>query len=629
MCGIIGVIGKLDFTLESRRFVDAMKSIKHRGPDDEAVALSRGEFFDIRATQNSSRDAKQCFQFTDNKDSSNIVLGHVRLSILDLSIRGLQPMLCQNGEVALVYNGEIYNYLELRRELEGFGESFESNTDSEVILKAYRNWGNDCVKKFVGMWAFAIVDLQEKTAFCSRDRFGIKPFFYVYDRNLGEFAFASEIKALRRIYGQLNRPNMGAIQEFIAYERSDNGNHTFFKDIFQLPPGHSITLSLEDIQPKIQRYYDLPVFGKSTRLKKSNEAVSEVRDAICEAVTVHLRSDVPVGTALSGGIDSSTIVGFMAQHLENIGGTQHTFSSVFPGQGGDESFFIDVVAKRWNTCQRKVSITPQTVKDKIADLLYFHDAPLGSFSTVAQAEVFRLASAHGVKVMLDGQGGDEVFSGYACYKQPLVRQAVRGDISRRYLISGFLLKDLLKVLLKDVFAIRKTLPIPSFLADFPDSFSPPDSWPDMVYNRFYVDGLPSYLRYEDRNSMAASVESRVPLLDHRLVEVASRLDPALFWQGGLLKWPLRQAASEVLPTEVYARRDKIGFATPQAVWMRGELKNYILECIGSLRERNLIDAEELERYFKQYVNGQHDDWMSVWRAVSVNQWMQHVVEVIQ
>jgi asparagine synthase (glutamine-hydrolysing) len=580
MCGIAGVIRRRKSRGLDIRGVLSM--LNHRGPDDCGVlTYSRAAGVDLYP------DAPP------SAAGADVVLCHRRLSILDLSKSGWQPMASADGRYYIVFNGEIYNYVELKAELEKLGHRFRSTSDTEVLLAAYAEWKTAALPKLVGMFAFAVLDTRDRVLFLARDCFGIKPLYYSCEG--GEFAFASEIRALLRLTGTPARLNHRLAFSYLRYAISEAGNESLFANAFQLPPAHFVELQLDDpAAAKPVRYWDcMP----TERLDISfEEASRRLRDLFVESVRIHLRSDVPVGTALSGGIDSSSIVAIVRQL--NPSADLHTFSFVTENDKIGEEKWADLAGQHARAKMWKIRVKPGELVDDIESLVQAQELPFVSTSIYASYRVFRMAQEAGIKVMLDGQGADECLGGYSYYRGALLASYIRrghlGSASRllanssqwsnssaakvigwaaeylippaaqsplRRLVGQKLLQDWLQ---PRWFSAHGVSPIsPKYCVES-------DVLRQTLYRTMTDISLPQLLRYEDRNSMAFSIESRVPFLTPQLTHFLLSLpEEHIVTSRGLSKAVFRSAMRGIVPSEILDRRDKLGYATPEADWLSG------------------------------------------------------------
>jgi asparagine synthase (glutamine-hydrolysing) len=597
MCGIAGQYcfggGKPDTELLSRM----SRLLAHRGPDGEGTKIF---------------------------GSAGLV--HRRLAIIDLSEDAHQPMTSEDGTLWLVFNGEIYNYIELRKELAAKGHRFASASDTEVILHAYEEWGTDCLRHFNGMWAFAIWDEKNQRLFCARDRFGIKPFYYTQVD--GSFLFASEIKALLAHPGAGTRPDDAMLGAYLAWGVLDHSDRTMFDGIFQLEPAHAMVVTNEGPQAPL-RYWDVKISPEIQSEISDTEAASRLLAPLRSAVSIHLRSDVPVGTCLSGGIDSSTLTVLINALIReeapaSVESRQKTFSAVFSDKRFDESRYIDEVIAMTGVDAATTEPSPDTLRDDLDRLVYMQDEPFGSLSIYAQYCVMRIAQAR-VKVVLDGQGADELLAGYLAYQAAYIRELV-GRLhwltacreilgSLRYHRHFF--TDALRQL--TVRNERRTLlnGTPPAIDRYAGSLEA------VLYRELTATNLPALLHYEDRNSMAFSLESRVPYLDVRLVEYIASLPLAEKINGGVTKAVLRQATKNLIPESVRCRTDKMGFVTPEEVWMKAALRPFLLEIFSSrsFRSRQYWDAAAVAGNYRAFFDGRSDYSPDLWRIACAELWL--------
>ncbi len=531
-------------------------------------------------------------------------------------------MASEDGQLWITYNGEIYNYLELRTELEKKGVTFRSHSDTEVILQSYREWGSDAVTRFVGMWAFAILDLRHRRLVLSRDRFGIKPLHYV---SAGDrFAFGSEIKQLLEVPWVPRSLNERAVYDYLRYELTDVGPETFFAGIRRLPAGSTLVLPLDGGNHEERAYYEPQVVPVLEDISSAT-AAERLKGLLRESVRIHLRADVPVGTCLSGGLDSGAIAVLIREISETaqLAIDRHAFSCHFDTPEANEIEFT-----RQNMAAARVQphfIEPND-RDLEADLnalVWHQDEPFGSTSIFAQWSVFRLVKDTGIKVVLDGQGADEMLGGYAgtvpyFFLEMGAQRRIMQLLAESWRWSRMQEKPWLSVLpsvrLQHLRARlartaqpgQESFPGPWMQRDFEDAWAgssiagrgayetpwdPKRPFASLLRRFFFESNLPALLRYEDRNSMAFSVEARVPFLDHRLVEFAFGLPARIKFRGGYTKRVLRDAMEGILPEPVRMRSRKMGFATPEMRWQTGVLKPLILDAINSDTLADFIDKD--------------------------------------
>ncbi len=618
MCAISGVVWRDSARPAAVDLVEAMNAAQlHRGPDDGGV-------------------------FSDGA----VALGHRRLSIIDLSSAGHQPMCSADGRLAIVFNGEIYNYVELRNELRGLGHDFRTETDTEVLLQAFAAWGPDCLDRLVGMWAFAIHDRSNQSVFLSRDRLGIKPLCWLEGPK--QFAFASEAKALVTAFPERRRENRETIARFLPSGQLCDSDATFFDGIQVLPPGHNGSWNIASGRFRTWRYWELP------RPEETNGTVEEFDTLLQDAVRLRLRSDVPVGTCLSGGIDSSTLVAIAGElHPEPI----RTYSGLYPDPHADESRFVDAVSRSTHSRNHGVRPTPGAeLLDELREITWHQDQPSAGPGLYTQYHVMRRA-AENVTVILDGQGGDELLAGYIPYFTPHLADLVSGGhwwtalktlagvhqhwgLAHVAGLPGRLAGARIKRAAQAV-GVRRPARVQSeriLHGAMPDPMSSESTLADPIGRGSQLDAvlardvlvtsLPALLHYEDRNSMAYSLEARVPLLDHRLVELAFRLPAAAKIRGTWTKWALRCAAEKRLPAEVAWRRSKMGYPTPFARWLRQpEIAARFQQLLASkeLAEREIIDPGQLERIWREHQSGRDHAWM-IWRIATLELWFRAFVD---
>ncbi|HNN12366.1 MAG TPA: asparagine synthase (glutamine-hydrolyzing) [Anaerolineales bacterium] len=658
MCGIFGVWNLRRQAFELDTILASLGSIRHRGPDDEGYLLVDTQT--QKALPCSGRDSTTLLGHPRIEEcitpQYDLLLGFRRLSIIDLSPAGHQPMGNAEGTVWIVFNGEIYNYIELRSELQSLGHAFHTQSDTEVILNAYEAWGTECLSRFNGMWAFTIYDLKKRRIFSARDRFGIKPFFYCFDRD--RFMFASEIKALLSDPNIRRTPNDAVIYDYLAYGVLDHTEETFYQGIKQLPPAHY--LILEDGDISMRRYWDIDPDNRFD-VGEDDKAVQEYArrffDIFEDAVRIHLRSDVPVGSCLSGGLDSSTIV-MMANRLlltggavapEVIGDRQKTFSSCFDDARFDERKYIREIVAATSAESNYIFPSAQNLMEELPKLMKHQDEPFGSTSMYAQWCVMKLAGQHGMRVLLDGQGSDEMLAGYVPFFDAYWGLlTLRGDLAGvgREWSAYRKLRGVspLHLLQHTLFAlvplgiqrqVRYNRGSRVLNPDFSYSHRHRFSDGDMNYSggllsdRLYLSttrtSLPALLRYEDRSSMAYSIESRVPFLDYRLVEYVFSLPDHQKINNGYTKAVLRNSMRDVLPNSILSRSDKMGFVTPEHVWFDGELRSWADEIIHSesFRKRKYFNFPQVLKTMDEYRSRKRDIGFALWRWINLELWLQN------
>lgn len=627
MCDICGFVAPTPVAAST---ILAMTDLaRHRGPDDEGYLLVRSpgaapELFGGPDTPAEAYRSASPFAPTATIGSAHggavLAFGHRRLSIVDLSVLGHQPMCTPDRRHWLIYNGEIYNYLELAAELSALGYPFTSHSDSEVILAAYATWGAECLSRFNGMFAFAIYDSTAGELFLARDRFGIKPLYYWFSDS-GTFHYASEIKQFTAAPGWNPRLNIARAQEFLATGLTDDSDQTLFAGVYHLLPGHCATLSLDQVRPdsrgriRSRQWYHLKAAAFHGSI---DDAAAEYGRLLSDSVRLMLRADVPIGSCLSGGIDSSSIVCLINRQLRQHGaeGLQKTFSARADETQFDEWPWIEDVIRKTGVDARAVVPTIERLEQQAARLAWHQDEPIASTSFFAEWSVYGLVAEAGLKVMLDGQGADEAIAGYHAYFAPYLASLVRdGRIADAWReVKAFKQRHGYS----EISAARGIARV--LLLSRDPQF---ESVSALSYAQLTSSNLPMMLRCADRSSMAHSVESRVPFLDHRLVEWSLGLPDAFKIGGGVTKRVLREAMSGVLPDRIRDRVDKIGFETPESLWMTGTERSWFRSELQQASEisNRLVPASDLIR-FDAMARGTRPFDRAPWRAISFGLWMQ-------
>lgn len=589
-----------------------------------------------------------------------ITLGHRRLAIIDTTSAGLQPMPFADERYWLVFNGEIYNYRELRVELEGKGVQFHTHSDSEVLVAAYAQWGEACLDRLVGMFAFAILDRQTRRLFLARDRFGIKPMYYA--STSAGLAFGSEIKQLLEMPNLARRGNVARLYDFVSSGMTDHTNETLFANVFQLRGGEKVAIDLEKFTPgqtiTPERWYRLPVPG-SVSIDRDT-AAERFRELLDTSVGLHLRSDVPVGSCLSGGLDSSAIVSLAARRLKDEPGGKpiHTVSACYAEKRVDERPFMEAVVTN-SGCQPYYIYPRYEDAFSLAEKITWHqDEPYGSTSIFAQWSVFSAAREHGITVMLDGQGADEQLAGYhggyAYHMNSLLSQARYGELFRTVYERKRDQDVPVKQQLLQLFGHRVPRVLRGMLARAPavtgnggpnwldseafaslrphtgafqtaldrDGLPPVTDIGSLCHAMVQATNLPMLLKYEDRNSMAHSIEARVPFLDHRLVEFTLALGNDHKMVGAETKSVLRRSMRGIMPDMICDRRDKLGFTTPEQEWFRGPLRGAILDGMEATLARfpTLLNAEGTRKRVNDALDGRGEVDFTLWRIVNLGIW---------
>jgi len=628
MCGITGRLAVSGTPFETENTLRAMMhAIRHRGPDGDGIWLD---------------------------ERRPVGLGHVRLAIIDPE-HGTQPMATRDGRFIVVFNGAIYNYLELRRELIGKGHPIHSFSDTEVLLHAYREWGESCVDRLLGMFAFAIWDKHEQKLFCARDRIGIKPFYYHFDGQ--QLLFASEIKAILAHDGVQAQANAQGLQDYLTFQYCLD-DKTLFSGIHKLEPGHCLAARYvgDTLAVNVRQYWDVQY-----DIDESHDEryfIDTLAGLIDDSIRLHLRADVPVGAHLSGGLDSSAVVCLAARML---GGEKlQTFTGAFnEGAQFDETPYAREVSAFAGTTYNEIYIgAGKELADVLPRLMYYMDEPVAGPGVIPQYYVSRQAGQH-VKVVMGGQGGDELFVGYARYMAAYLEKCLSGAIyqtanQHRHAVSLASIVDNLPLLANYQPMLQSLWKDGLFgpgdqryfsLVDRSDgmsqlfnqdalrgagNYSPFESF-QRIFNRdglhslvnqmTYFDlkgSLPALLHVEDRTSMAASLESRVPLLDHRIVEFMASVPPNIKFAGGRMKHLFKESVRSALPQKILERKDKMGFPTPLTHWTQGVARDFVHDTLLSdrARQRGLYNLDQVE----QMLGNEREFGRVVWGLLSLELW---------
>ena len=617
MCGIAGCFHFYK-KVNPNRFEQMVDMVRHRGPDDGGTFYQDG-----------------------------LALGHRRLSIIDPGADGHQPFLYKNRYV-VVFNGEIYNYRKLRKQLEHSGVRFETKTDTEVLAAAYDFYGKECLHYFNGMWAFAIFDRKKNELYCSRDRFGVKPFYYYLDHT--QFIFASEIKQILCMLEHTPAANVNRLLEFLVCGDQDYTSETMFRDIMQLRGGCELTLDLKKHHVTIGRYYDLNnIQNRNYRYEESCHRFLHVFE---HAVRLRMRADVPVGYCLSGGLDSSSIV-CMANHWLGQSGQnmkQHAVSSCFEDPAYDEQEYMDEVIRRTGICSHKVYPDANRLFEEVDQIIWHMDEPFGSTSIYAQWNVFKEAKKNGLTVMLDAQGADEQLAGYSAFygvhfanllkhcrlfsliqeiqSYKKLRASTESYVNAKQIIFTAAASILSPVHVHRIAgdSYFESLGLPFTVGQLREVYQNRNIYPMKDARQYILDsmqyGMQSLLHYEDRDSMAFSIESRVPFLDYELVEAIFEMPFRHKIRKGVTKALLRDGLRDILPEKIRTRYSKLGFTTPEDRWIEqnaGQYRRELADACDALAP--LLDKQQVMQWFDRK-KGKVDrgDFM-IWRMICAGRWM--------
>lgn len=646
MCGIAGIVnlGRNEADVVSAELIEACKVIDHRGPDDEGFLT--WNYTDIEPQVLLGKDSANSTHEYWKYDSINpdakfsVGLGHRRLSILDLSPLGHQPMFFKQAGLAISFNGEIYNYLEIKAELLALGHQFVGTGDTEVILHAWAEWGVNCLDKFNGMFAFLIFDYQRKKLYGVRDRFGVKPLYY--SKLNDKLIISSEIKQIKINKSFVGTLNEGVIANYLAFGDVDTTTQTFDKQIHQVPGGHYLEVDLN------LRDFDIKPWYRLTPAKwrgSWNDAVEQFRYLLTDAVRLRLRSDVPVGSCLSGGLDSSSIVCLAADILKEQGeyAGQETVTACYEEARYDEWNFAKQVIEKTKARSHRTFPSFGQLESEIDKFLWHQDEPTGSTSQFSQWAVFKRTHEAGLKVMIDGQGADEQLAGYGGNDLPLYagllgagRYNILMSEAKAYKQAngkwpyGFILGGLqlsytgLGNLLPARWRLSNDINIGWMNRESLAYTVEPvaKSLQQNLLRQVHHQPLPGLLRYEDRNSMAWSVESRTPFMDYRLMEFTLGLPEEFVYEKGIRKKILREAMSYTLPAAISNRRDKMGFVTPEELWLKKEGTAWFKKNIESTIELfpSYFDKDKLMSYYSDVVSGKLVFDFTLWRVLCLGRW---------
>jgi asparagine synthase (glutamine-hydrolysing) len=650
MCGIVGLIrARGNGAASTLALRVATEIVRHRGPDDEGYLLwgasSTPRVFAGADTSSASRSEHRLHELP-REESWRVGFGHRRLSIVDLSALGHQPMVHEPTGLAVCYNGEIYNHIELRHDLEGAGHDFRSHADTEVLLHAWLEWGPDCLQRLNGMFAFVLLDPRGGGAVHAvRDRFGVKPLYH--SRVNGLLAFVSEIKQIRSLPGFAHRLDEGVARDYLAFGLVDHTERTFDVGIAQIRGGERASVRLDDpdLRVRIERWYD----PKPASFRGGQEdAAVDLLELLRDSVRLRLRADVPVGSCLSGGLDSSAIVCLARQTLDTheTSAGQVTITACYEQERYDEWRYAELVVKQTGAEAVRVWPSVERLQAELDVQLWHLDEPVGSTSQFSQWCVFDGAANAGLKVMLDGQGSDEQLAGYggsdAALYAGLLRRASILQLGAEAV--AFRRRHGVLPLAQLILAARNIAPAidvalpgrvrvarsnPDWLvasAPSPLDTTAARDLNDLLRQQLLVTSLPVLLRYEDRNSMAWSVESRVPFLDYRLVEFLSTVPATMKLKRGVTKAVFRDAMRGVLPEPIRTRGDKMGFVTPEAVWLGSTATEWFRDGIEATLDvaPTLFDRRKVLDMVEGTIAGTIPFSFEPWRILCFGRWVNTV-----
>lgn len=570
MCAIFGFIGFKDDKL----LKEMGESLAHRGPDDQ-------DFY--------------CHD--------NVNLGYRRLSIIDVK-KSFQPLYNEDKTIILLFNGEIYNFQELRKKLSN--HKFLTDGDGETIVHWYEEFGLNGLKELNGMFAISLYDTKKKKIYLIRDHFGIKPLYY----KTNPFMYASEIKALLKKFNA--KPNTKVIEKYLMTRAHDDTDETFFQGIKRVPSGSYLEYDLKTGKHNIKRFW-----SPFTNVTGDKEPIKKFKELFLDSVKLRLISEVPVGTALSGGLDSSAVV----CTVPNL----KTFSAVFPNEINNEETYVDEVVKKTGVKAFKVYPKVEEFWKDVEKLISFQDEPMISTGPYAQWKVMEKARSEGIKVIIDGQGADEMLAGYIPYHFVYFKELLNQHEYFKLIKELMMSLDLIIPLIKDKFKSRVDA---KNLFNFSvDTTANKSGLNNRLQQDLFETSLPSLLRYEDHNSMAFSIESRVPFLDYRLVEFVFSLPPEFKIRNGWNKWIMRQALKDILPQKIVNRRWKVGFSTPEVSWFRtNPLPIREILRSSAFLSRPYFNHAKIQAAFEDFVAGKNDESMLFWRIINLELWLRLYID---
>lgn len=647
MCGICGIVTateNVDFNI-----VKSMNdTIAHRGPDDEGYLVYNSETHEVLDIK---RDLAGSEKLSQKK--YNLLIGHRRLSIIDVSDHGHQPFKDPSGRYFLILNGEIYNYIELKEILVQKGYKFTSASDTEVLLYLYLEYKEKCLEMLNGMWAFVILDTVSNTLFGSRDRFGVKPFYYYLDNK--NFIFSSEIKGMIKAPQISREINKEAAFDYLTNGRLSDNVSTLFKNVIELEPSTYFSLDLNNFKFSSGSYYSLKFNASWEKFdnEKSENYVREIREKIFNSVNLRLRSDVKVGSCLSGGVDSSSIVCVIDELLKKnkisqVGDIQKVFTSCYPDSTIDETGWAAIVADSTASEWFKTFPTSAGLMEDLEKLVYVQDVPFGSTTIYSQYKVMQLASENGVKVLLDGQGGDELFTGYTYFMRPFYNEMLK-NLEFSSLINEYKSIQNSPISKSDVIkALTMTtakLAMPAFVKrklfsmkvrenyllnkNFYREYEPRLDLGKLIeitdlnhalHDQFTKTSLKELLKYEDRNSMNFSIEARTPFADDPdLIDYVFSIPSSYKIHNGWTKYLLRESMKGIIPDVIRNRTDKLGFATPEYNWLtsiKDDLKDYFTDDLNEYMETSKIVNNWNSIFDGQSKTG----FTNIWRFINFAVW---------
>lgn len=608
MCGISGFYS-LDNSIDLNEYYFNHLKIAHRGPDDEGFMVKIDNSIKVAHGNDTIAEKKNTPHITSLRKSS-LVLGHRRLSILDLSAKGHQPF--QYGSISLVYNGEIFNYIELRDELKSVGYKFETDSDTEVFLKGFCHWGESAFNRFNGMWAAAIYNNETGEVLLTRDRFGIKPLYYYLDESSASLYFCSEIKGLVSYLPEV-KLNESSAYSYLRYSHLSHNDDTFIQGIFSLTPGCFLRFKNKIY---IERFYT------------ASPCEGNLESLLENAIQIRTRTDTEFGVLLSGGVDSSLVTSYIAQHNSKI----KSFTADFPDSKFSEKQFVKLNVAEHDLDAHFITPIAEELSEDLKDLLLTHEYPLRSLSAYSQYKIYKyIESNTNVKVVFSGQGADEIFSGYTndylIYLASILRSAKIMKYGKELIkISAvnkfpfyYLALGSIKYIIKEHFARYDSYGIFTKKIDITKEPSYPGK---TIFKKHQLrslnfSALREYFRDEDRNSMRFSIEARLPFLDYRVVEAGLALNEEELIKEGVTKAPLRKLSKGRVPNDILERKDKMGFVSPQEIWQKTALRTEFDATFDKIKADGLAgitNGEKIYELYCDYQTGKFNDWAFIWRC---------------
>lgn len=646
MCGLSAIFSRTGY--DGKSIKDLNDAIKHRGPDGEGFLFS-SNLRSINAfgddTPKEAVGALELQEASGLYDASfNAMLAHRRLSIVDTSWRGHQPMISSCASYALIYNGEIYNADELAADLESLGHSFQSHSDTEVVLAAYIQWGKNSLEKLNGMFSFIVYNFQTNQVFVARDRFGIKPLYYYY-LNDNSISFASEIKQFSKLRCWSAELNRARAIDYLNWGQTDHTNETLFEGVYQVPPASYCEFNLYSI-PSTLKF--IPWYSVNPKLnsRSYSDAVKNFKNLFFSSVDYRLKADVPIGTCLSGGLDSSSIACVISNLIDNSQ-KQLTFSSCSSDKKYDESEYVEAVIKKCQNLQSHIiEVEHEDFLEELPSLIYHHDEPFLSPSVYAEWRIFKEVSKTDVKVTLDGHGADELLIGYYTFFGPYLSELLRKKRILEYLkaalsiralhgysvgrllamsVRSFLPETIKQLVLK---VLNRPSTIPSWInksaleTPILDIGMSDKDIESVSLDQLLRYSVPKQLKWCDRDSMAHSIESRVPFLDYRLVDFIFSLPTDYRFRRGVSKRILRDSMAGIIPSKVQKRLNKMGFVTPGERWVLENPEQYKGKLKSSIDQAgDLLNGPECFEKFSNMIDGKTPFNNTFWRIIFFGEWI--------